>query len=149
MPSLSVQVEGAKELRKKMALEGANLYGPPMRKVMEKGQRIMYAVVSTRAPAAIAAVAKLQTLNPKPFGIGRVKFAAGYGGKSRFNYPRAAAILNNGGRGGRARWRSGPMAGRPTKGWFHGIVRMAAVKRAIDGLVVEAAKEIEERWTQT
>ncbi len=146
MPSVSVKVEGARELRQKMALEGANLYGPPMRKVMEKGARIFAVMKDTRAPASIAAVARIAALNPKPFGVGRVKFVGGYGGKARYNYPRAAAILNNGGRGGNARWRSGPAAGRPTKDWFHGVVRMAAVKRAIDALVKDAAQEIEERW---
>ena len=144
MPRLKVAFD-ARELKHLQGIlnrGGLAVHQRPMQDLFRDGSRLIFTEARKRSPlgrsgATLSSIADVYGNTGKsPWGIGRVAMTTKQG-----------VILNNGGRGGKARHRLGPRAGQKTKGWFSGTIRLAAVKRGIDDLARRAAGEMGRRWS--
>lgn len=135
-------------LRSKLRDGGLKLYREPMQRLMRQGAVVFLDEALKRAPLSVVATLTIAPLTPRPWGVGRVRISAGKGGsgKSR-NRSAVAAVLHAGGRGRRSVFRTGPRAGKPTKKWLHGVIRLAATKRRIAGLLQDASRDIGRIWS--
>lgn len=143
MPKLSVAFDRAQlaHLQKVLKQGGLAVHQKPMQALFADGSKLIYEEAKKRAPvrsgATLAGIRDLYgNTGKRPWGIGRVA-----------NATKQGALLNNGGRGGRALYRNGSRTGRRTKGWFSGTLRLAAVRRGIDELAQRAVAEMGRRWT--
>lgn len=142
MPKLSVKFDARelKHLQDILNRGGLAVHQRPMQALFEDGSRLIYEEAKKRAPVKTGAV--LNTManvygntGKRPWGIGRVALGSRHG-----------AILNNGGKGGNSVFRHGPRAGKRTRGWFSGTLRLAVVKKGIDGLARRAVDDMARRW---
>lgn len=142
MPKLNVKFDRAelKHLQDMLNRGGLAVHQKPMQSLFENGSRLIYEEAKKRAPfksgAALASMSDVYgNTGKRPWGIGRVALGSPYG-----------AILNNGGRGRNSVFRHGPRAGKRTRNWFSGTIRLAAVKRGVDMLARRATDDMQRRW---
>lgn len=120
------------------------VYAEPLRRALTDAGRLGRAYVETRAPRGTGRLSRAidDRVDPRPvprfLRIGYVPEGPPMPTRRGFRYPGALEG------GPKYTYRSGPLKGRPTRGWLSGASKF--LRRQVNALLRRAAQETEQQW---